>query len=106
MNDQIKAALAVSVGTTDAGPKVKTVRDYLRKLLETVWEEGECFSGKRPFGNSGWDADVIWPLARAGFVNLGKPDEDGDFNYTDAQEAKARKFVSECIRAMCAEPQP
>jgi hypothetical protein len=38
---------------SDAGDNI-TIRDYLRILLETLWEEGEGFSGKRPFGNSGW----------------------------------------------------
>ena len=31
-----------------------TVKDYLKTLLHTLWDEEDGFSGKRPFGNSGW----------------------------------------------------
>lgn len=41
----------------DAG--AKTPREYFRKLLKALWEEGDSFSGKRPFGNSGWDSDLF-----------------------------------------------
>jgi hypothetical protein len=36
-----------------------TIREFLQKLLLTLFEEMEGFSGKRPFGNSGWDGDLI-----------------------------------------------
>lgn len=55
---------------------VKTVRDYLKKLLATLWEEEESFSGKRPFGNSGWRRDLETPLVLGGAVS-GTIDEDG-----------------------------
>lgn len=40
----------------------ETIRDYLKRLLVLVWEEGDCFDGKRPFGNSGWDHDIYSTL--------------------------------------------
>jgi hypothetical protein len=49
----------------DAGANI-TVRDYLFELLIAVWDEGESFSGKRPFGNSGWEYDLYAPLIQAG----------------------------------------
>lgn len=45
-----------------------TVKDYLKALLIAVWDEGESFSGKRPFGNSGWDSDILDALVDAGLA--------------------------------------
>lgn len=75
---------------SDAGDNL-TVRDYLRTLLETLWREGEGFSGKRPFGNSCWEYDLYKPLIKAGFIN-GKLDEDGCIEDYDCEEAEAYVF--------------
>ena len=69
----------------DAG--AKTIGDYLERLLLTLWDEEEGFSGKRPFGNSGWKWEVYTALIFAKVVN-GKLDEDGyieevDFSMAD-----------------------
>lgn len=45
-----------------------TVRGYLKALLTTLLDEEESFSGKRPFGNSGWLYDLARPLISAGVV--------------------------------------
>lgn len=37
----------------------ETIRTYLKKLLILVWIEEEGFDGKRPFGNSGWQWEVV-----------------------------------------------
>lgn len=44
------------------------LRYYLGKLLYKIWIDGESFSGKRPFGNSGWDVDVARALCKTGVV--------------------------------------
>lgn len=56
-----------------------TVGDYLIALLAVLWAEDEGFSGKRPFGNSGWQNDVYTALRVGGVVgdDLVKLDEDG-----------------------------
>ena len=46
-----------------------TVRGYLVALLATLWQEGDGFSGKSPFGNSDWTWDVYGALVTAGFAN-------------------------------------
>lgn len=46
---------------------VYTIRDYLKALVATVWIEGEGFSGKRPFGNSGWQSTLYDTLIYYGF---------------------------------------
>ena len=55
-----------------------TLGEYFDDLLMTLWEQGEGFSGKRPFGNSGWENDVYIALlaaqATAGYISF---DEDG-----------------------------
>jgi hypothetical protein len=59
-------ALGLDPDENDAG--AATVRDYLVTLLATVWECGEGFSGKRPFGNSGWSLELCKPLVAAGII--------------------------------------
>ena len=43
-----------------------TVKEYLKALLVNLWDEEESFSGKRPFGNSGWTGELYRPLIKAG----------------------------------------
>lgn len=73
--------------------RVKTVREYLAKLLAKVIEEGECFSGKRPFGNSGWQYELHFPLVQAGLVK--GLIEDGCLE--DYDKAKAHKLILSVI---------
>lgn len=63
----------------------KNIREYLRDLLLTLWQEQERFSGKRPFGDSGWDYDLYKPLIVGGFLK-GKIDEDGCIEYVNNRE--------------------
>ena len=76
-----------------------TIRKYLTELLVTLWSEGEGFSGKRPFGNSGWQWDVYVPLVRAGLIS-GEIDKQYD-EVVDVDEATGADFVVKLIeRAM------
>lgn len=59
--------LALPLPSNDAG--AATVRDYLKALLLTLWREGEAFSGKRPFGNSGWDSELLDAIPEAACVS-------------------------------------
>lgn len=67
-------------------PKAKTIGDYLCALLCGVWEDGESFSGKRPFGNSGWEYDLYIPLIKNAVVD-GKLDSDGYIKSLDEEAA-------------------
>jgi hypothetical protein len=58
--------LDLEIGDNDSGEP--TVRGYLTKLLLTLWLEQDGFSGKRPFGNSGWSSDFDRAFIRAGWV--------------------------------------
>ena len=71
-----------------------TLREYFKKLLITLWEEEESFSGKRPFGNSGWQYDVYKSLILTGKI-YGEIDEDGYISVLD--EHLAKQFIIENI---------
>ena len=94
----IDAALDVRFDS-DAGSQL-TVREYFRELLSTLWEEKEGFSGKRPFGNSGWEYEVHIALAKAGFVELGAWDDDceGYEKATTEQHKTADDYCRELIK--------
>ena len=77
-----------------------TVRGYLVALLAELWREEEMFSGKRPFGNGGWQYEVYVPMVRAGMVP-GRFDEDDDlvdFDYKPADE-----LIQQAIAALGSE---
>jgi hypothetical protein len=65
-----------------------TVGEYLVALVREVWRLNENFSGKRPFGNSGWHYELYAPLVRAGLVD-GLTNEDGEIEVTDGRRADA-----------------
>lgn len=75
--------------------KELTIKDYLVKLLEKLWEEDEGFSGKRPFGNSGWQYDLYACLIKNNVLD-GKLDEDGYVDEIDTK--KADEIVLEVIK--------
>lgn len=66
-----------------------SVRDYLKELLVRLLQEGESFSGKRPFGNSGWEHDLAGALIATKAID-GTLDEDAraaDFAWADYHAA-------------------
>jgi hypothetical protein len=75
-----------------------TIREYLYQLLNTLWEEGDGFSGKRPFGNSGWEFDLFAALIKAGAID-GSLDEEGYVNNCDRK--KGEQVVSDLIKELC-----
>ena len=79
---------------SENGAEAKTVRDYLKKLLLGVWEKNECFSGKHPFGNSGWEHEIYAALVKGGAIE-GTLDEDGWIDTIDADAAN--KMISKVI---------
>ncbi len=59
-----RQVLDLPLPDNDSG--ARTVRAYLRALLTELWREEGNFSGKAPFGNSGWQYDVPTPPPRTG----------------------------------------
>lgn len=82
--------------SSDLG-ELLTIREYLKILLKTLWIEGEEFSGKRPFGNSGWQFDLYLPLIAAGIVK-GKLDDEGFIEEVD--EKAAYNIIKQVIETL------
>lgn len=91
--------LDIPLGDNDAN--AATVRDYFKALLQTLWREGEGFSGKRPFGNSGWQYDFDDALVRSGKVHgsAGSDDERAEI-VDDAGREAADELISAAIEAL------
>jgi hypothetical protein len=71
--------------------KAGTIGQYFAALLNTLFTETEGFSGKRPFGNSGWEHDVDKALVKADAI-WGEFDEDGYLEDYDGPAASAIVF--------------
>jgi len=78
---------------SDAGDNL-TIREYLYRLLIKLWDEGESFNGKRPFGNSGWETCLYKPLVKAGLIG-----GDYDAEYDDMYNVDDR-YADSLIRDM------
>lgn len=82
-----------------------TVKEYLIKLLSTLWSEQCDFSGKRPFGNSCWDIDLMRALVDSGHIKgkvLRKYDDDGYMIEIDDRydHTEAWEFVANLIKQL------
>ena len=86
---KIAAALDTKFQSMDIGEV--TARQYLKRLLSHLLMQGEGFSGKRPFGNSGWENELAQPLIMAGAISGtiedGYAEPDSDDEYTEALKA-------------------
>lgn len=87
--------LALPMDENDSG--ATTIKGYLVALLTRLWDKEEGFSGKRPFGNSGWSYDLYKPLLVAGAVN-GKLDTEGFIEDVDCDAAN--QLIFEAIAAL------
>lgn len=76
-----------------------TVRQYLVELSRQCWVECEGFSGKRPFGNSGWQLEVAMALADGGFVARTL---DSDGNWLANDESEVDELVNRCFDRLAA----
>jgi hypothetical protein len=87
--------LDLALPDNDSG--AHTVRGYLIALLTELWREEGNFSGKAPFGNSGWQYDLYVPMVKAGMVpgRFDENDELQDFDYRPAD-----KLIMQAIAAL------
>ena len=95
----MKEVLNAPMQENDAN--AETIGEYLIKLLLTLWERGESFSGKRPFGNSGWEHDLYYALVKNNHIKGKIDDEYGDL--IDYDRAEGDKIIFECIRSLYTE---
>jgi hypothetical protein len=94
-DELMDAALNAIIDHSDAGDDI-TVRQYFSSLLRTMWEEEEGFSGKRPFGNSGWQGEIHAALIGAGYLK-GKV-VDG---YGEVDDDRELPKILDLIQYMC-----
>lgn len=98
MTSELQEILALEFYSNDLDETL-SVREYLKTLLKTLWQEGEGFSGKRPLGNSGWERDLAVPLLRGGYIQGEWDDvEEGWIDWIDDQEYN--KIILNCIDAL------
>jgi len=88
--------LALPMGVNDA--RARTVAQYLNALLINLWTEGEGFSGKRPFGNSGWKVELYYALVKGGAVK-GVFDEEWD-DLFDIDTKAADEIIEKAINSL------
>jgi len=77
----------------DNDANAKTLGEYLLKLLLTLWDEKEGFSGKKPFGNSDWSFEIYQAMQDAKLLD---PDSDGDLS--DKEIAIADKMLAKALK--------
>lgn len=81
----IPSALDTKFESMDLG--LCTARYYMKRLLHDLLTQGESFSGKRPFGNSGWEHELAQPLIMAGVIEgtiedgYAEPVDEEDYEY-------------------------
>jgi hypothetical protein len=93
MEENIKKALDFEFQDMDIGKT--TPRKYLKALLFRLYDREEGFSGKRPFGNSGWRGNLAEPLIVCGVIE-GLADEDGWY------EPKSRHEYDNALKTLIA----
>lgn len=74
-----------------------TIEEYFKKLLLALWIDGECFDGKRPFGNSGWDRQIYSALISNEIIE-GSFDEYGYIK--DFDQVKADNLIIKSIKSL------
>lgn len=85
----------------DNDADAKTIGDYLTSLLWEIWTKEESFSGKRPFGNSGWKYDLYSCLVQNEIIE-GSIDENGDVeDYGPGACEEADKLIGRAIVDLC-----
>lgn len=89
-----KEILNIHLFNTDASIAPISIRQYLYTLLRDLWIKEDGFSGKRPFGNSGWKYEIFIGLIREGVIE-GSLDENGYLE--DCDDAAGDKVILACI---------
>ena len=89
--------LALPMQPNDAN--APTILAYLKELLRKLWQEGEGFSGKRPFGNSGWEDDLLLALLKGDAISGVHYDDYWDID-DDEERRKGVKLILDAIAAI------
>lgn len=74
--NEVTPEMILSCHMQENDANAATIKEYLHALLSLLWKNGEGFSSKRPFGNSGWQYELYQALV-FGHLIPGDVDEDG-----------------------------
>lgn len=99
---EITGAQVLCVPMQENDADAGTIREYLVALARNVWREGECFSGKRPFGNSCWQAEVYRALFEAELISGVKRDDYGWLE--EADEVEGNRLIGLALVELSAAP--
>lgn len=86
----------------DTGSK-RTIRSYFKAQLSALWEQGESFDGKRPFGNSGWEGALAGVLIQHHCIPGTIDEEFSDADFVEVIEVDYDAydaFVQKMIEAL------
>ena len=83
---ELKKILELPVMVYGTPDETLPLKDFLYGLNELLLEDPDSFSGKRPYGNSGWKFEIYKTFIKAGLVP-GKIDSAGYLKYVDKLEA-------------------
>ena len=75
-----------------------TIRQFFVAVADRVWNYGEEFSGKHPFGNANWHWDLYRVLVQAGVVEGFRDGLGGELLPSDIFVAD--RIVRDAIRAL------
>lgn len=84
MDERLKLAMDYRFEDDDSG--AASFKAYFKTLLIALWQQGEGFSGKRPFGNSDWQHNIYKHLVASGAVK-GVIDDEGHLQSFDKLRA-------------------
>lgn len=101
--------LDLEFDSRELGERV-TIAEYFIRLAQTVWQEGESFSGKRPWGNSSWQYEVYTAMIQSEFIS-GNLDRDGYVEACDTRQADGLIYAAldrlrDRQNALCDPPAP
>jgi hypothetical protein len=78
-----------------------TIKEWLKALLLELWVCEDGFSGKRPFGNSGWKSNIVAPLIQEGWLKgTYELDKDGWVQDCDYDKKEFEQLIIGLIKEM------
>lgn len=92
-NKEIKDVLNIKFDSDPFGEI--SIKGYLLSLLKELWVKKDRFSGKRPFGDSGWEYELYECLAVNNVINADITEEDGAVH--DYNKLEADVVILNCI---------
>lgn len=87
--------LEIKLKQNDAN--AETIGDYLKKLLIKLWIDEEEFSGKRPFGNSGWKYIIYETLIENKIIS-GELDDGTVLSLSSEERSKCDTLILDAIK--------